>query len=252
MMINNGDKLVVKKTVAEFLKEGDIVEVVNSGDGIIQFAFGENFMHMGVMTTDECENHFDKYVEKVAAPTVTTEHIRDIINNSDIEAFTIFDKCTVVACKLPNGFVIVESSACVSPENYDEEIGFEICFGKIVDKVWELEGYKLQNEVYEAEMHEANEDNMAAHTCDCCDCKNEKNNTEEDGSSIYGEILAKLFNDIEKFFPVNSFNNKDEVENENKDFEDEDFDECLDTDLDCYDCVNYECFWNPDRYKNIT
>lgn len=237
MMINNGDKLVVKKTVAEFLKEGDIVEVVNSGDGIIQFAFGENFMHMGVMTTDECENHFDKYVEKVAAPTVTTEHIRDIINNSDIEAFTIFDKCTVVACKLPNGFVIVESSACVSPENYDKDIGYDICFGKIVDKIWELEGYKLQNEVYEA-----HEENMMAHTCDCCDCKNENNDVndvEESGSSIYDNILEKLFKDIEKLFPTNSLN----------DDEEEDEDECLDTDLDCYDCEDYGCPWNPNTHN---
>ena len=46
-----------------------------------------------------------------------------------------------------NGFEIVESSACVSAENYDEELGAEICLGKIRDKVWMLLGFLLQTAV---------------------------------------------------------------------------------------------------------
>ena len=60
---------------------------------------------------------------------------------------TVFGKCTVVACKLPSGFVLVESSACVSPENYDQELGESICRDRIINKLWELEGYRLQTEV---------------------------------------------------------------------------------------------------------
>ena len=60
---------------------------------------------------------------------------------------TMGDKCTVVRAVLRNGFEIVESSACVSPENYDEELGAKICMKKIEDKVWFLLGFLLQTAV---------------------------------------------------------------------------------------------------------
>lgn len=170
-MLNNGDKLIVTKAVAPFLNEGDIVEVTNvSEDGIISFAFGDKFMHMGVMNNAECEAHFEKVVETVEeAPAITQEYIDEIMENSEFEVHTVFGKCTVVSCRLPNGFVIVESSACVSPDNYDEKVGTEICIGKIEDKIWELEGYRLQQWMFE-------------NTCcceECCDCECEHNNYEE-------------------------------------------------------------------------
>jgi hypothetical protein len=46
---------------------------------------------------------------------------------------------------LPNGFVIVQSSSCVDPANYDHELGTKICLERVEDKVWELEGYLLQS-----------------------------------------------------------------------------------------------------------
>ena len=57
------------------------------------------------------------------------------------------DKVTVVRATLRNGFELVESSACVSPENYDEKMGAEICMEKIKDKVWFLLGFLLQTGV---------------------------------------------------------------------------------------------------------
>lgn len=171
-MLNNGDKLIVVKTVAPFLKEGDIVKVTNvADDGIISFAFGDNFMHMGVMNAAECEAHFEKVEEKVEAPAITEEYIAEILDNSEFEICTMFDKCTVVSCKLPNGFVIVESSACVSPENYDEEVGVEICVGKIADKVWELEAYRLQQYLWEENMNECS--CCCDEMCDCERCEGE-------------------------------------------------------------------------------
>ncbi len=76
--------------------------------------------------------------------TVTKEQVEKIISKSTMDVKTVFDKCTIVTCVLPNGFVIVEYSACVDPKNYDENIGAKICLEKIKDKIWELEGYKLQ------------------------------------------------------------------------------------------------------------
>lgn len=79
--------------------------------------------------------------------TVTQEDIKEIINNSKVEVQTVLDKCTIVTCQLPNGFIIVESSACVDPANYDENLGAQVCMERIVKKVWELEGYVLQNKL---------------------------------------------------------------------------------------------------------
>lgn len=80
---------------------------------------------------------------------VSEGRIRELIENSEKNVTTIFDKVTVVSLKLPNGFVITESSGCVDPENYDEKTGESICMGKIEDRLWELEGYLLQNKLCE-------------------------------------------------------------------------------------------------------
>ena len=172
-MLVNGDKLVVVKDVTDFLKEGDIAKVIDVNENdMISFAFGDGFMHKGLMSAIECEEHFKKYEEpKVTAPTVTQKMIEKIMLDSHIEVMTIFDKCTIVACQLPNGFVIVESSACVSPENYDEEVGIDICINKIADKIWELEGYKLQSALYENSDNSC-DGNYAECKCDgdCDEC----------------------------------------------------------------------------------
>lgn len=173
MNITNGDKLIVVKKVASFLDEGDVVTVMDVGEnGMISFAFGDGFMHKGIMNTAECEEHFEKFVEKkIEAPTITEEYIAEIMENSEFEIHTVFDKCTVVSCRLPNGFVITESSACVSPENYDKDTGAEICFDKIADKIWELEGYRLQQWLWENE--------CCCEECDGCTCEEECDKCDE-------------------------------------------------------------------------
>lgn len=75
---------------------------------------------------------------------VPKEVIDGLITQSEITVKTFFGKTTVVAMKLPNGFVLVESSSCVDPLNYDEAIGVQICKQKLESKLWELEGYRLQ------------------------------------------------------------------------------------------------------------
>lgn len=165
-MLTNGDKLIATKNVMGLINEGDIVKVVNvGGNGMISFAFGKDFVHMGIMNLKECEEHFKKYEEPKKAPTITQEHIDDILEHSEIDVETVFDKCTctIVKCQLPNGFVIVESSACVSPENYDEDMRIDICLERIKNKVWELERYRLLQEIYES---------MNTEECpyDCNDC----------------------------------------------------------------------------------
>ena len=80
---------------------------------------------------------------------VTEERIEHLMKTAEYKAFTAFDKCTVVIMQLENGFILTESSACVDPANYNSEYGTQICLDKLRDKLWELEGYALQKEVYE-------------------------------------------------------------------------------------------------------
>lgn len=80
--------------------------------------------------------------------TVTQEQVDNIFYSSTLDYSTRFEKCTVLTVQLPNGFIIVESSACVDAANFDENMGAEICNERVKNKIWELEGYKLQDQVY--------------------------------------------------------------------------------------------------------
>lgn len=82
----------------------------------------------------------------MATNIVTQEQIMAILSKAEkIVQHRVFGKCTVVMVKLPNGFVIVESTGCVDPANYDETIGERECMAKIEAKVWAMEGYVLAN-----------------------------------------------------------------------------------------------------------
>ena len=79
--------------------------------------------------------------------TVTKDQIDNLFEQSEKKVETYWNKCTVMTVQLPNGFTIVEHSACVDPANYDAAIGVEICERKIKEQLWAFEGYKLQCEL---------------------------------------------------------------------------------------------------------
>lgn len=49
---------------------------------------------------------------------------------------------------LENGFTVTGESACASPENFDAEIGRKIAFENARNKIWQLEGYLLKEQLY--------------------------------------------------------------------------------------------------------
>jgi len=77
--------------------------------------------------------------------SISQQMVDDFIK--EVHVSTIGEKATLVRCVLVNGFEIIEASACVDPDNYSEEIGGEVCLGKIKDKVWNLLGFLLQTGV---------------------------------------------------------------------------------------------------------
>ena len=156
MDIKIDDKVIAKKRLMSFgyelAEEGEMFEVYNVDDRDTYIKSENKRLTIDNKTFDR---YFDKYVEpeeeSVFEYSVASEFVSDILEGSEVIVDTLFDKCTMVACKLPNGFVIVETSACVDPDNYDEELGINICLDKITDKIYELEGYVLQNKMHEEE-----------------------------------------------------------------------------------------------------
>ncbi|MCM1958028.1 Gp49 family protein [Acinetobacter modestus] len=49
---------------------------------------------------------------------------------------------------LKNGFTVTGESACASPENFDAEIGRKIAFENARNKIWQLEGYLLKEQLH--------------------------------------------------------------------------------------------------------
>ena len=84
------------------------------------------------------------------ANSVTQEQINKLLKKSRRwTQHRIFDKQCIIVIELPNGFTLVGESACVDPDNYDDRLGEEIAMKNIEKRLWELEGYLLQNKLNE-------------------------------------------------------------------------------------------------------
>lgn len=58
-----------------------------------------------------------------------------------MDALKLLTFCVLV---LKNGFTVTGESACVSPENFDAELGRKIALKNAMDKMWPLMGYALK------------------------------------------------------------------------------------------------------------
>lgn len=84
------------------------------------------------------------------APRITPEQIDALIVH---EQFHVFPGTTVTVCclTLRNGFSTVGYSACVSGENFDEEIGCGVARENARDAIWPLAGFALCERLATAE-----------------------------------------------------------------------------------------------------
>ena len=145
-MLNKNDKIVLVKKMGMFDNIGEVCDVTAvEEDGTIWFAFGGG-KHLGCMSEDEFEKYFEVYEEP---ERMTFDDAMDIVEHCDIMVDTVFDRCTVMCCQLPNEFVIVESSACIDKDMYSEEVGIRICKEKIAAKILELNAYNTLEEMYD-------------------------------------------------------------------------------------------------------
>jgi len=82
------------------------------------------------------------------APRLTPDSIDAVIVG---ETFTTLPSGKVMVCELTlrNGFTVRGEAATVSKANFDEEIGQHISRENARSKVWEMEGYLLQQQLSE-------------------------------------------------------------------------------------------------------
>jgi len=82
------------------------------------------------------------------APRIKPE---DVLAAIDSETYTITPSGRTTICELTltNGFTVRGESSVVSMANFDEAIGRSEARKKAIDKVWELEGYRLMQKLYE-------------------------------------------------------------------------------------------------------
>jgi hypothetical protein len=85
---------------------------------------------------------------KPVAPRLTPADIDAVIVS---ESFTVLPSGKVMVCELmlKNGFSVRGEAATVSKENFNDEIGKTISRADARDKIWQLEGYLLQQRLFE-------------------------------------------------------------------------------------------------------
>lgn len=90
----------------------------------------------------------------LTAPRLTPELIDAVIESEDYHVFP--GSCLTVCClSLKNGFTVVGESACVSPANFNAEIGRKVAREKARNQIWLLEGYLLRQKLYLADAAKA-------------------------------------------------------------------------------------------------
>ena len=83
------------------------------------------------------------------APRLTPDLIDSLIVKKEFHVFP--DSCdTICLLTLKNGYTVNGSSACVSPENFNKEIGEDVSFKNARNEIWPLEGYLLKQKLFEA------------------------------------------------------------------------------------------------------
>lgn len=82
------------------------------------------------------------YMEVGENNTVTETNVSDFVTDYEVKQWG--DKTTIVKATLKNGFIIVESSSCVDPDNFNMDLGYNICRERIQNKIWEMLGFLLQ------------------------------------------------------------------------------------------------------------
>lgn len=54
---------------------------------------------------------------------------------------------TICILKCKNGFIVIGESACISPENFNAELGRKLARENAIDKLWAFLGFSLADKL---------------------------------------------------------------------------------------------------------
>ena len=129
-------------------------EQIESSNGygwkvVIMPSFNFSSTQYRVKENKMSEQSIEKEIQEkgLNAPRLTPELIDSVIT---LEDYYVFPNSMMTVCclTLKNGFNVVGESACVSPENFNEEIGRKIARDSARNKIWALEGYLLKEKLF--------------------------------------------------------------------------------------------------------
>lgn len=84
------------------------------------------------------------------ANKVTKEQLDDLVAKSNVEYAVFGNKLTVAVITLQSNFKVTGEASCVDPANFDKAFGEKYALENAVEKLWELEGYLLANDLHRA------------------------------------------------------------------------------------------------------
>jgi hypothetical protein len=101
------------------------------------------------MSSNELAIEAEIQAKNLNAPRLTPALIDAAIVE---EAYHVFPTTTVTVCLLTlrNGFSVVGQSAAASPANFDLELGRKLARANAREKIWQLEGYLLRENLFAA------------------------------------------------------------------------------------------------------
>ena len=101
------------------------------------------------MTNEE----MDAAIAALPGDKVTKDQMERRIAGEDY--VRINDTVTVCSLTLDNGFSVRGESACVAPENYNQEIGEKLARERAFNALWPLFGFLLAERRYALKLHDA-------------------------------------------------------------------------------------------------
>ena len=87
------------------------------------------------------DRELDEALWKSPKPRMTQEYIESRI--ADKKFTRLLPTVTICSILLDNGYSVRGESACVNPENYNQQIGERIAYDDAFEKLWPLFGFLL-------------------------------------------------------------------------------------------------------------
>ena len=85
--------------------------------------------------------------QPIKRTAVTTTDMQQ--KTKKVEYFVVPETTTTLCfMHLHCGFLIIGKSACVDPAKFNQALGEKYAYEDAINKMWELEGYLLANELY--------------------------------------------------------------------------------------------------------